>query len=81
MDDPIRGFTIEEFAKLIREVMFEIRGSVVTSAGYGELAQGELEPSHPAYAHVAKALKAAQRAVDVVQQFDREFHRRRNEAK
>lgn len=78
MDDPIRGFTIEEFASLIRQVMFELRGSVVATAGYGELAQRELEPSHPAYAHVAKALKAAQRAMDVVQQFDREFHRRRN---
>jgi hypothetical protein len=81
MDDPIRGFTIEEYASLIRGVIFEIRGSVVASVGYGELAQKELEASHSAFAHVAKALQAAQRAMAVVQQFDREFHRRRNEAK
>jgi len=81
MDDPIRGFTIEEFASLIRGVIVEIRNSVGASVGFGELAQKELEPSHPAFAHVAKALQAAQRARAVVGQFDREFHRRRNEAK
>lgn len=78
---PICGFTIAEFASLIRGVIFEIRNSIGASVGCGELAQKELEPSHPAFAHVAKALKGAERARTVVGQFDREFHRRRSEVR
>ncbi len=80
MDDPILGFTIEEYAGLVRGVIFEIRNSVGPSLRYVELAQEELEPLHPAFAHLAQALQAAQRGRDVVEQFDQEYHRRRREA-
>jgi hypothetical protein len=80
MDDPILGFTIQEYAGLVRGVIFEIRSSVDPSLRYLQLAQEELEPSHPAFAHLARALRAQQRARDVVEQFDHEFHRRRREA-
>ena len=80
MDDPIRGFTIEEYANLMQGVIFEIRNSVGPSLWYAQLAQEELDPSHPAFAHLAQAVRAAQRARDVVQQFDHYFHRRRREA-
>jgi hypothetical protein len=80
MDNPIRGFTIEQYASLIQGVIFEIRNFVGASVGYGGLALEELDPSHPAYAHVAQALRAAQTARNVVSQFDHEFHRRRKEA-
>jgi hypothetical protein len=80
MDNPIRGFTIEEYASLIRGVIFEIRNLIGASVGYGGLALEELDPSHPAFAHVGQALRAAQRASSVVSQFDQEIHRRRREA-
>jgi hypothetical protein len=79
MDDPIRGYTVEEYASLTRGVIFEIRNFLGASVGFGELAQQDLDPSHPAFAHVAQALQAAQRAYAVVRQFDHEFHRRRLE--
>lgn len=79
MDDPIRGFTIDEYASLTRGVIFEVRNCLTVSVGFGDLARKELDPSHPAFAHVARALQAAERASTAVGQFDREFHRRRRE--
>jgi hypothetical protein len=77
MDGPIRGFTIEEFARITSGVMFEIRAFSTTSVGYGQLAKEKLDPAHPAFPDVANALKAAERVREVVEQFDQEFHRRR----
>jgi hypothetical protein len=44
---PVRGFTIEEYAGMVRGVIFEIRNSVGPSLRHVQLAQEELEPSHP----------------------------------
>jgi hypothetical protein len=80
MDDPIRGFTIEEFAQITRELIFEVRNCLLAIVGYSELAKKELDPSHPAFPHVAKVLQVGERAFATIGQFDREFHRRRNDA-
>ena len=80
MDDPIRGFTVEEYFRLTSGTIYEIRAALMSAMGYGELAKAALDPSHPAFSHVAKALKGAERARAVVGAFDREFHRRRKEA-
>jgi len=80
MEDLIRGFTIDEYVHVTGSLIFEVRNCLVGCVAYGELAQKELEPSHPAFTHVATALKLAERAFDVVKQFDREFYRRRLEA-
>jgi hypothetical protein len=77
MSDPIRGFTIEEYANITGGVIFEVRNCLMA---YSELAKNELDPSHPAFSHVTKVLLAGERAAATVGQFDREFHRRRNEA-
>ena len=80
MSDPIRGFTIEEYANITRQLIFEVRNCLTEIVGYSELAKKELDPSHPAFSHVAKVLLNGERAFATVGQFDREFHRRRNEA-
>ena len=80
MDDPIRGFTIEEYFRLTSGAIYEIRAALGASVGYFDLAKTELDPSHPAFSHVAKALQGAERARAIVGEFDREFHRRRQEA-
>ena len=80
MNDPIRGFTIEEYAGITGGVIFEVRNALMACIGYGELAKESLDSSHPAFSHITKALQAAERARAVVGQFDCEFHRRRNEA-
>jgi hypothetical protein len=80
MDDPIRGFTIQEYARLTAGAIYEIRAALMLSVGYGELAKTELDPSHPAFSHIAKALQGAERARAVVAEFDRVFHRLRKEA-
>jgi hypothetical protein len=80
MDDPIRGFTVEEYARLTAGAIYEIRTALMLSVGYGELAKTELDPAHPAFSHVTKALQGAERARGVVADFDRVFHRRRKEA-
>jgi hypothetical protein len=79
MSDPIRGFTIEEYANITGGVIFEVRNCLVAIVGYSELAKKELDSSHPAFSHVAKVLQAGERAFATVKQFDREFHRCRNE--
>ncbi len=81
MDDPIRGFTIEEFASITGGLIFEVRNCLMAIVGYSELAKKELDPSHPAFAHVAKVLQVGERGFAAVGQFDQEFHRRRNEAR
>jgi hypothetical protein len=68
MNNLIGGFTIEEYIHLTGSLTF------------GDLAQKELQPSHPASAHVATALKLAERAFAALKQFDREFYRRSLEA-
>lgn len=80
MIDPIRGFTIEEYANITGGVIFEVRNALMAIVGYSELANKELDPSHPAFGHVAKVMKIAERAGALVKTFDREFHRRTNEA-
>lgn len=80
MSDAIRGFTIEEYAKITGGVIFEVRNCLLAIVGLSELAMKKLDPSHPAFSHVAKVLQAGERAFATVGQFDREFHRRRNEA-
>ena len=80
MRDPIRGFTIEEYAHITGGVIFEVRNCLLAIVGYSELATKELDPSHPAFSHVTNVLQAGERAFAAVRQFDHEFHRRRNEA-
>lgn len=80
MSDPIRGFTIEEYATITGQLIFEVRNYLMTIVGYSELAEKKLDPSHPAFLHVMKVLQFGERAYATVQQFDRDFHRRRNEA-
>ena len=79
MRDPIAGFTVEEFAGLVSGIMFEARGALCATVGFGEMAMEKLEPSHPAFEFVKKSHEAAVRANDAVQAFSREFHRRRAE--
>ena len=73
MDDPIRGFTIEEFASITGGLIFEVRNCLMAIVGYSELAKKELDPSHPAFAHVAKVLQVGERGFAAVGQFDRSF--------
>jgi hypothetical protein len=80
MSDPIRGFTIEEYATITRQLIFEVRNCLMMIVGYTELAEKEFDQSHPAFSHVASVLQAGERASAAVRQFDRDFHRRRNEA-
>jgi hypothetical protein len=77
MDDPIPGFTVEEFAQVVSGVMFEIRNALCASVGYGELALEKLDRSHPAFEYVTQAHKMAKRSYDAAQNFSREVHRRR----
>ena len=49
MEDLIRGFTIDEYVHVTGSLIFEVRNCLVGCVGYGELAQKELEPSHPAF--------------------------------
>ena len=80
MSDPIRGFTIEEYANITGQVIFEVSNCLSAIVGYSELAKKELDPSHPAFSHVAKVLQAGEGAFATVGHFGREFHRRRIEA-
>jgi hypothetical protein len=80
VDDPISSFTVEEYVSLTGSLIFEVRNDLVASVGYGDLAPKALDPSHPAFTHVAAALKSAERAFAAVKQFDHEFYRRRQEA-
>lgn len=79
MDDLIDGFTVEEYVRFSGSVIFEARNGLLASVEFGEIALKELDPSHPAYAHVAAALQVAKRAFAVVKHFDHEFLRRRQE--
>ena len=80
MAELIGGFTVQEYAQLSGSVIFEARNGLLASIEFGEIALKELDPSHRAYAHVAAALNAAERAFAVVKHFDHEFLRRRLEA-
>jgi hypothetical protein len=80
MNNLIGGFTIEEYIHLTGSLIFEVRNCLAGSVGFGEPAQKELQPSHPASAHVATALKSAERAFAALKQFDREFYRHSLEA-
>ena len=70
------GFTSEEFARLTHGLIFEMSNGLVACVGFGELAQKELDPSHPAYAHVTRALKAAERLSATVKQCETEVRHR-----
>ena len=39
MDDPIRGFTVEEYFRLTSGTIYEIRAALMSAMGYGELAK------------------------------------------
>lgn len=80
MDDLIGGVTVEEYVRSSASVIFAARNGLCASVGFGDLALKELDPSHPAFAHVAAALESAGRAFATVKQFDHEFLRRREEA-
>ena len=79
MSDPIPGFTIEEYAKITDGVIFEVRNYLTGVLGFCDLARQALDPSHPAFSHVTRALDIGQGASAAVARFDRECRRRRNE--
>jgi len=80
MSDLIRGFTVEQYAKMTQGVMFEIRNCMVAVLYYSELATEKLDPSHPAFSPLAEVVRAGKRAFDTLVGFDREVCRRRDEA-
>ena len=80
MQDLIKGFTVEEYIRSTGALIFEVRNCLLASVGYGQIAQEQLQDSHPAFPHVGSALKAAERGFAAVKHFDEEFFRRKREA-
>jgi hypothetical protein len=79
MRDPLGGFTIEEYVNITGHVIFEVRNCLAAILGYSELANEEMDPSHPAFSHLTKVHQISERAFATVKEFDREMYGRRNE--
>ena len=77
MDDSIRSLTTEH---LLEALLFNVGNDLLNIRGYGEIAKEQMDPSHPVFSALTKALQAAERARAVFRQVGDEWLRRKSKS-